>query len=143
MNHLFSLALLLLTLAPQDQKLPDAFYKIPEQERAKATLIVTGTYGQGRSPCIFMPDGSRVWALESWFTIKKVYRGQLSGKYIHINTAMSSKTGAPDLKLKVEHDYLVLLRPSEESMKIIKAGEHVPFWKAMHDDEIVAVVEME
>ena len=142
MNHLFSIALLLLIFVPQEQNLRDAFHKLPEQVRAKATLIVTGTYVQGRGPCIFMPDGSRRWALESWFRIKKVYRGQVSGKSIHIKTGALPKTKDASATLEVEREYLVLMRPSEESMKAIKAGEFVPVRGALHDEEVIAIVEL-
>src|SRR5689334_17679972 len=100
MSHLFSVALVLLMLTPQGQKLPDAFYKLPEEVRERATVIVEGTYGQGRSPCIFMPDGSRAWALEAWFQIKKVYRGQVGGKSIYIKRT-SPMTEVAGVKLEV------------------------------------------
>lgn len=140
MNHLFSMMLVLLMLAPQHQTLPDAFHKLPEQDRAQATLIVTGTYAQGRGPCIFMPDGSRVWALESWFRIKKVYRGRVGGKYIYIKRRVSPQTEDAGVALEVGREYLVLLRPSEKSMKAIKAGEYVPAWDALDDEEIIIIV---
>jgi hypothetical protein len=141
MNHLFSLVLLLL-LVPQNQKLPDAFHQLPEQVREKATVIFTGTYREGRSPCIFMPDGSRIWALESWFNVKRVYRGEVGGKTIYINSRVSPKINGVSVKLEVGRDYLVLLRPSEESMKVIKAGDYVPVWDAPHGEEIIAIVEL-
>jgi hypothetical protein len=139
MSYLISLAMLLMILVPRTQELPDEFYQIPEQDRTKATLIVTGTYGQGRSPCMFMPDGSRRWARESSFRIKRVYRGQVGGKFIYINRGASPKTDA-GAALEVGREYLVLLRPSEESMKAIKAGEYVPAWDAPSDEEIIAIV---
>jgi hypothetical protein len=146
MNYLISIAMLLLILDPQNQKLPDEFDQIPEHVRAEATIIVTGKYAQGRSPCIFMPDGSRRWALESWFQVTKVYRGKVGGKvggkFIYINSAMLPKTKEVSEDLEVGHNYLVLLRPSEESMKVIKSGEHFPVWDALHGEEIIAVVEL-
>ncbi|HKO96627.1 MAG TPA: hypothetical protein VJU86_06535 [Pyrinomonadaceae bacterium] len=142
MNHLFSMAFLLLILAPQDQKLPDAFHQIPEETRVKATVIVTGTYVRGRGPCMFMPDGSRRWPLQAWFRIKKVYRGEVGGKSIPIKSTLSPKAEAASVKLEVEREYLVLLRPSEESMKAIKAGDHIPAWDAPDGEEIVAIVEL-
>jgi hypothetical protein len=141
MNPLFSIALLLI-LVPQIQNLHDTFYQLPEHVREKATLIVTGTYAQGRSPCIWRPDGTRVWALESWFRITKVYRGKVGGKSIYINTAMLPKTKEVGEKLKAGRDYLILLRPRVESMKVIKAGEYVPVWDALHDEEIIAIVDL-
>ena len=141
MNHLFAMVLLLV-LVPQDQKLPDAFHQLPEQIREKATVIFTGTYREGRSPCIFMPDGSRRWALESWFNVNTVYRGKVGGKTIFLNSRVSPKINDVSVKLEVGRDYLVLLRPNEESMKVIRAGEYVPVWDALHDEEIIAIVEL-
>ena len=88
MNHLLSMAIVLMTLAPQNQNLPEEFYRLPEQLRERATVVVTGTFGQGRTPCIFRPDGSRVWFIDSWFTVKKVYQGELKSRSIRVNTAM-------------------------------------------------------
>jgi hypothetical protein len=142
MNHLVSLAILSLMLVPQRQELPEEFYQLPEHVRAEATVIIAGTYAQERSPCIFMPDGSRRWALESWFNVSKVYRGKVGGKSIHITSVRSPEAKDVSEKLKVGHKYLVLLRPDDESMKLIKAGGHVPFWNALRDEEIITVVEL-
>ena len=141
MSHLFSMVLLL-TLVPQDQKLPDAFHQLPEQFKGQATVIFTGTYGEGRSPCIYLGDGTRVWALEPWFNVKKVYLGEVGGKTIQINSRVSPKINDVSVKLKVGQDYLVLLRPNEESLKVIEAGEYVPVWDAPHGEEIIAIVEL-
>jgi hypothetical protein len=141
MNHLFSMVLVLV-LVPQSQNLPDAFHQLPEQVREKATVIVTGTYREGRSPCIYIGDGTRVWALESRFHIKTVYQGEVGGKSIYVNTRMSPKINGVSVKLKVGSDYLVLLRPNEESMKIIKSGEYVPVWDALEGEELIAIVEL-
>ena len=142
MNYLISLAMLLLILVPQNQKLPEEFYRIPEHVRAEATIIIAGTYAQGRSPCIFMPDGSRRWALESWFHVTKVYRGKVGGKSIYIKSRRLPQTKDVSEKLEVGHQYLVLLRPGDESMKLIKAGGYVPFWDALRDEEIITIVEL-
>ena len=141
MNHLFSMVLLLM-LVPQNQKLPEAFHQLPEEVREKATVIFTGTYSEGRGPCQFLPDGSRRWALEPYFNVKKVYLGKVGGKTIHINTRVSPKINDVSVKLALGRDYLVLLRPNEESMKVIKAGEYVPVWDALEGEEIIAIVEL-
>jgi hypothetical protein len=133
---------LLLMLGPSGQNLPDAFHQLPEQVNEKATIIVKGTYGEGRSPCIFMPDGSRRWALESWFNVKAVYRGKVGGKTIYLNSRVAPKINGASVKLEVGRDYLVLLRPNEESMEVIRNGEYVPVWDALHSDEIIAIVEL-
>ena len=143
MNHLLSLVILLLMPVSQNQNLPDAYYKLPEQVREKATVIVTGTYAQGRGPCIFMPDGSRRWALVSWFRITKVYRGKVGGKAIHINSSMLTKNKDVSAELEVGREYLILLRPGSESLKALKAGEYVPVRDALRDEEIIAIVILE
>jgi len=140
MNHLLSVAILLLLPVSQNQNLPDAYHQLPEQVREKATIIVTGTYAQGKSPCILMPDGNRVWALESWFRIIKVYRGKVGGRSIHINSSTLPKTKDVSAKLEVGREYLVLLRPSSKSLEVLKAGEYVPVWDALRDEEIIAIV---
>ena len=139
MNHLFAIVLALM-LVPQPQKLPDAFHQLPEEVREKATVIFTGTYGEGRSPCIYIGGGTRVWALEPYFNVKKVYRGNVGGKTIQINSRVSPND--VNVKLQVGRDYLVRLQPNEESMKVIKAGKYVPVWKAPEGEEIIAIVEL-
>ena len=142
MTHLFSMVLLLM-LVPQNQNLPDAFHQLPEQAREKATVIFTGTYGEGRSPCMYLADGTRRWALESWFKVKKVYRGKVGGKTIYLNSRVSPKINDMSVKLEVGRVYLVVLRPNEQSMKVIRAGEYVPVWDALHGEEIIAIVRNE
>jgi len=46
------------------------------------------------------------------------------------------------VKLTVGRDYLILLRPNEASMKVIKAGEYVPVWDALRGEEIIAIVKL-
>ncbi len=139
MAHLFAIAMLLTLPAPQKQNLPDAFYELPEQVREQATLIVTGAYAEGRSPCIFMPDGTRRWAIESYIRIRKIHRGDAKGKLIYLKFGRLRET---NLKLAQGNTYLVLLRPNTKSMKAIRAGEYLPFWEALHDEEIIAIVEL-
>lgn len=129
-------------LAPDSQNLPKAFHKLPEHVQAKATVIVTGTFVRGRGPCIFMADGSRRWPLESRFQITKVYRGQVGGKTVYISSSVSPEIGKSSAALQNGIEYLVLLRPSEESMKAIKAGDYMPAWAALDGEEIVAIVKL-
>ena len=141
MNQLLSVVLLLI-LVHQNQKLPSAFHQLPEEVREKATVIFTGTYGEGRSPCIFRADGTRIWALEPYFIVKKVYRGEVGGKTVLINTTVLPKVNDVGGKLERGRDYLVLLRPNDKSMKVIEAGEYVPVWNAPYGEEIVAIMKL-
>ena len=141
MNNLLSMAVLLWTLAPQNQNLPDEFYQIPEPVREQATIIVSGTYAEGRTPCFWMPDGSREWFVDSMFDIKQVYRGEVGNKSIRINRAGLPVNGYVNQKLKVDHKYLVLLRPAEEKIETIKTEQSLIFWDALYGEEIIAIVE--
>jgi hypothetical protein len=127
----------------QNQNLPDAYDKLPEQVREKATIIATGTYALGRSLYDVTPDGTQVWARTSWFQITKVYRGKVGGRYIHINSSMLPETKDVTTKLEVGRKYLVLLRPGSKSLKVLKTGEYFPVHDALHGEEIVAIVALE
>ena len=141
MKYLLSAAMLLMTLAPRDQKLPVEFQRIPEQLRQRATIIVAGTYGEGRTPCLWMPDGSREWLIDPWFEVRRVYRGEVGSNLIRINTAMLPANGYFRGELKRGRTYLVLLRPDEDNMKSVK-GEGLSFWDALSEEEIIAIVEL-
>ena len=142
MNHLLSLAILLLMPVSQNQNLPEAYYKLPEQVREKATIIVTGSYAQGRSLYIWMRDGTQVWARASSFRITKVYRGQVGDRSIRINSSMLPKTKYVSAKLEVGREYLVLLRPGSKSLKVLETGEYIPVQDALRDEEIIAIVRL-
>ena len=141
MHQLFPMAVLLTMLSPQKPNLPSEFYQLPESVREQATVIVSGTYGQGRTPCILRPDRTRVWGLDSWINVKRIYRGRVGSKSINI-----SRHGVPiseyvSKTLEQGHEYLVLLRPGEEKLKKIKSRDGTSFFDALHDEEIVAIVE--
>ena len=141
MNYLFSIAALLTMLIPQNQKLPNEFYQLPESIRENATLIVSGTYSQGRTPCMFMPDGTRRWGIDCWFSIKRVYRGEVSGRLVRINSMMLPKGRYVSEELEQDHKYLVLLRPGQDALQRIKTGK-ANYWDALDDEEIIAIVEL-
>lgn len=141
MTQLFSMVVLFAMLTPQNQQLPDTFYKIPEPLREAATLIVSGTYGQGRTPCMLRPDGTRVWGLESWFTVKRIHRGKVGSKTIRVNTAMLPKSEYVSTQLKSGQQYLLLLRPRQETLKKLKTADGVGFWDSLREEEIIAIME--
>lgn len=131
-----------LMLTPQNQNLPDEFYQIPEPVRERATIIISGTFGQGRTPCMLRPDGMRVWAVDSWFEVKRAYRGSVSSRIIRINPLMLPRSSYVSEQLKREHKYLVLLNPREEKMKALKTREGLRFWDSLRDEEIIAIMEL-
>jgi len=141
-NHLLSLAILLLTPVSQNQTLPDAYHQLPSRVREKATIIARGTYALGRGPLILMPDGTNVWALDSWFRITKVYRGKVRDRSIHINSSMLPKTKYVSAKLEVGREYLIFVRPGSRSLKVSEAGEYIPVSDALRDEEIIAIVRL-
>ena len=142
MNQLLSLALVLLAPVLQNQKLPGAYDQLPQQIREQATIVATGKYGWGRTPYIWLRDGTQVFARTSWFQITKVYRGQVGGRSIYINSSMLPKTKYVSAELEVGREYLVLLRPTTKSLKVLKTGESLPIRDDLHDEEILAIVEL-
>ena len=142
MNQLLSLALLLLVPVSQNQKLPDAYYQLPQQIREQATIVATGKYGWGRTPYVWMRDGTQVFARTSGFQITKVYRGQIASRAIYINSSMLPNSKYVSAKLAVGREYLVLLRPTTKSLKVLKTGETLPIRDDLHDEEILAILEL-
>ena len=82
--------------------------------------------------------------METTIRITKVYRGEAtSGTFIYLNWGTLLKIKADTgVELTRGQTYLVLLRPSPESMKAIRAGKYVSAWDAVQDEEILAVVEL-
>lgn len=142
MNQLLSLAILVLAPVSQNQNLPHAYYQLPEDIREQATVIATGRYGRGRSLYIWMRDGTQVFASTSWFQINKVYRGQVGGSSIYINSSRLPHTKYVSAELEVGREYLVLLRPKTKSLKVLKTGKTLPIRDDLHDEEILAIVEL-
>src|SRR6266516_585638 len=108
MIQMFLIAALLTMLSPQNQRPPDEFYRLPEQIRESATVIVSGTFGRGRTPCMIRADGIRVWGIESWIHIKTVYRGGVKSRSIDIDPRKLPATSHVSQELKQGQEYLLL-----------------------------------
>ncbi len=76
------------------------------------------------------------------FRITKVYRGQVGGKSIYINSSMLPKTKYVSARLEAGREYLVLLRPTSKSLEVLKTGEQIPVRGALRDEEIIAIVRL-
>lgn len=140
MTDIFSTAVLLLALSPQAQDLPKELSQVPQEIRGRATIIVKGTFGRGRTPCFFRPDGMREWFIDSWIQVKRIYRGKVGHKFIRINPAMLPKGEHISSQLEQDHSYLVLLRPSAEKLKMIGTRQGISFWDALRGEEIIAII---
>jgi hypothetical protein len=145
MDNFYSTAMLLLMLLPQQAKLPAEFYRIPQKVRTSATVVFSGVYERELSPHI--PRGNTgVYAryILTGFTVENIYRGRIGSDYIGINSAMLPKTGYVCRECLVPgHHYLVLLKPSAESLKIIRTGEGRHYYlNALDGEEIVAFIEL-
>jgi hypothetical protein len=142
MHALFSLAALLVILTPIDQKLPQEFYRLPAEMRKKATVIISGTYVKKAG--LKVQSGEVFYRpLLTGFNIKQTYRGKVGSGYIGISSLESEQTKQVKQGLKVGHNYLVLLRPSPESAKVIKTGEGSEYYgNALGGEEIIAIVEL-
>jgi hypothetical protein len=133
------LAILAVSSTPSPQSALDA---LPSSVRERATLVISAKLTRGRSVCIPRGKGMRAWAIETSLEVHDVLRGTVAARHLQINEAMLPKSKyVPTTKLTEGETYLLLLRPSAESMKII--GDHEGMFNystAMRDDEIVAIV---
>ena len=109
--------------------------------REQATIVVSATYAQGRTPCILRSDGTRAWAIDSLFHIQQIYRGKVGSRFIRINASMLPKSRYVAKRLEIKRPYLVLLQPGSEKMKAIKTKEGISFWDSLREEEIIAIVE--
>jgi hypothetical protein len=107
-----------------------------------ATVVVSATFWSGRGPCELLPDGSRRWALLQGFTIRKVHRGSVRSASIGVE---------PDVVRSVEaegplvegREYVLFLRPSEDSLKALgRPGPH-RFHDALAAEEVLSIVDRE
>ena len=145
MTTLLSTSMFLCMLLPQHSKLPAEYYRIPEKVRASATLVFSGVYEREASPHIPRGDkGLLVRYILTGFKVEKIYRGRIGSDYIGINSAMLPKTRyVCRTCLTPAANYLVLLKPSAESMKIIKTGKGSHYYlNALVGEEIVAIIEL-
>jgi hypothetical protein len=120
--------------------LPEAFWRLPAEVRTKATVVVSGTYTAGRGPCEWLPNGSHRWPLLEGFTLTTVYRGQASAGYIGIENPGRLGTWGDKLTLVKGREYLLLLRPSQESRKMLRKSERGQR-DVLPQDELLEVVE--
>ena len=115
---------------------------LPASVRDRATVIIAGELTRGRSSCIPTDaKGSHRWYRETSLEVQDVLRGKVAARYLQINEAMLPRNKYVRTSLADGETYLVLLRPSPDSMKIIDDHEgRFTYRTAMCTDEIVAIV---
>lgn len=122
--------------------LPEAFWRLPAETKDQATVVVSGTYTSGRAPCEWLPDGRRRWRLLEGFVTTTVYRGSVRATYIGVERLERGGEGGGEPTLVKGREYLLLLRPSEDSAKMLQEAERErDFRSVLSKDEILAVVE--
>src|SRR5688572_29980156 len=84
-----------------------------------ATVVVSGTFWEGRGPCELLPDGTRRWARLQGFTIRKVHRGTVRSVSIGVQPEAVRSMGAAG-ELVEGREYVLFLRPSEDSLKALR-----------------------
>jgi len=121
---------------------PEGFLRVPAEVRARATVVVLGTFASGRGPCQFLPDGSRRWLLLRGFMISTVYRGTVRADYIGVEDPVAIGPSGEAITLLEGGKYLLLLRPSKNSTKMLRrAAGSRDYRDAVRADEVVAIVE--
>jgi hypothetical protein len=120
--------------------LPGAFHRLPANVRERATVVVSGVYTVARGPDEPLPGGRTRWPLLQGFLVKTVYRGEVAAEYIGVETVHPLRRWGR-LALVEGREYLIVLRPSRESRRILAVRERSWDWrKALAKDEILAIV---
>ena len=105
-----------------------------------ATVVVSGTFWSGRGPCQMQPDGSRRWARLQGFTVRKVHRGTVRAASIGVPLDVVWSAGG-DEPLVEGREYVLFLRPSEESLKALSRPGGPGSREELAPDEVLAIVE--
>jgi hypothetical protein len=135
LRSMFALALL------AGPPLPEAFLRLPADIRDKATLVLSGKYEVGRGPDEPLPNGGHRWARLQGFTVATVYRGSLRAEYVGLEFAYPPNTWADGLSLVPGRDYLLVLRPSDESWKVLRTpGRTHDYRDVLSKAEVLALV---
>jgi hypothetical protein len=114
--------------------LPQAFLRLPPEVRARATVVVSGTYTVDKGPDERLPDGRTRWPLLQGFMTKTVYLGDVLTPYIGVERA-------DGLSLIEGHEYLLVLRPSTKSWKMLRDRRRSWNYRdALPKDEVLAIV---
>ncbi len=109
------------------------YHEIPKKLKDKAKIAFIGEYWTGRSSCVYMEDGSREWFTTAGFEIKQDFIGNI--KVISIGVH-------PSLKLIRGANYIVLLNPTEDTIKIVeKKGGIFTYLNSVSQEEIIKIVE--
>lgn len=133
----------LLALLSASPEKPAAFWRLPVDVRSRATVIVSGEFVVDRGPCGFLPDGSRRWALLQGFRTKVVYHGEVRTDYIGVMGPRLWSSDGQGAELESGREYLVLIRPSRGTAKILKQREGSRRYQdALASDELIAIVEL-
>jgi len=122
----------------------DPLGRIPEELWERATLIVSGRYEEGRSPCIWVGEDRRVWLLTQGFSITDRFRGEIRGDYVGIELPEPSQTPYLCADCLVPgREYLLLLRPSPASMRFLDTEyEAYHYYNTLGAEELLAIVEV-
>jgi hypothetical protein len=141
--NLLHAAVLSLMLMSKNHNVPRELEAVPAEVRERATVALIGTYYTGRSPCQFLPNGDRRWYLLAGFRIEKLLIGNFLADYVGINQAMLPEDPLVEKNqdLLPGEKYLVLLRPSAESMKELHKPDPIfAMDNSLHGEEVVAII---
>src|SRR5213075_1113643 len=115
--------------------------RVPAKTRDEATVVVAGTFETGRGPCELLPNGTRRWALLRGFRITARYKGEVRADYVGIDPAVFTKQSEGDEPLAADGSYLLLLKPTEKSLAVLRTGEGSWYHgNALEPSEVLAIV---
>lgn len=98
-----------------------------------------GKYKTGRSPCEWLPDGSRRWALTTGFEINNWIKGNLKVNYIEISYDFDN---IQSKQLISEQKYLVVLKLTEKrimELELDKVNTIMTYHNPIKNEEIITI----
>ena len=122
MKLFFFILITLFTQSIMGQQTDDFGSKEPNK---KANIKFVGEYYTGRSPCQYLPNGTRRWRYITGFKVKENILGNIQVKNIEIDPNYN-KTNGTDILLEVGKNYIISLTLDKERIKILE-NKHTQF----------------
>ncbi len=118
--------------------------RLPKELWERAAVILTGTYTEGRTPCIWVNEDERRWYLTRGFTITGTHRGKIRSPYVEVDLSTPAERPYVCEQCMVPgRHYLLLLRPSPHSMQFLDTDREALRWpNRLGSEEVLAIVEV-
>ena len=137
-----------LAAAPQEdpagpvESLVPAWQELDPAWKEEASVILVGELNEFSYPCRFDEHGNSEMILARSWKVLEVLEGEVKAPYVNISAVFPGEAHVP-VEFIEGRRYLLLLKPSEETMKLLADPETV--WglgNEPHTNEVVAIVDL-